>query len=86
MAKAEQKRKQEECLQRITYDYATKLKGSRLSKGGIAKVEKGYLTNLIAERIKEYDVMEKIPEVTIQKWQVQGTLVQCEERLCFVEK
>ena len=43
-----------------------------MSKGGVAKVEKGYLANLIAERMKEYDVMEKIPEVTIRKQFQQG--------------
>ena len=56
--KIERKRKYDECVERITYNYATRLTEARLSEDGATKfkLNRGYLANLIEEQKTEYDV------------------------------
>ena len=64
--KTERKRKYHECVERITFDYATTLTEARLSEDGATKLDSGYLANLIEVRKAEYEVEDSIPKSTIR--------------------
>ena len=64
--KAAWKRKRAECIDHILLNYTDHQRKLRLPDGSVKKSKKGYLANLIQERMKVYGVVTTIPNNTIR--------------------
>ena len=64
--KAAQKRKHSESIDQILLNYTDHQRKLRLVEGSTEKTKKGYLANLIEERMKEYSFVKRIPNNTIR--------------------